>query len=295
MTTYLAGQTERITETFSTSAGVNTDPTTVAAAIKAPDGTTTNKVYPGDITRSATGVYYFDLLFSQAGVWQIGWTGTGTLAAVDYDIYQVEPNPLLGYGSAARSTLAPLIQTVRMLTYAASGSCDYTIGTANYWDDVQIQTLLDRHRLDIYRAPLAAIPAHVGGGTIRYTQYVAPYSDLEATSGGTALFVVSNSIGDVSGTAAWTADYARGVVTFAADQRGTSYYLDARTYDLYGTAAELLRAWANYEKLSYDVSPDNQSFRRSQKPKQLRELADEYAQKAWPMVAALTRGGGHGW
>lgn len=288
MTTYLAGQTERITETFSTSAGANTDPTTVAATVKAPDGTTTNKAYPGDITRLTTGIYYFDLTFTQAGVWTIGWTGTGTLAAVDLDSYQVDPNPLLGYGSPARSTLADLIQTVRTLTYA--GQTEYSIGTANYWDDVQIQIMLDRHRLDLWRVPMCAIPQQTTGGSLLYYRYSSEYSDLEATAGGTAIFQIQNSIGDVSGTAAWTADYARGFVTFAADQRGTAYYLTARTYDLYGTASELLRAWAAREKLSYDIAPDNQSFRHNQKVKQLREMADEYGQRAWPMVVALVRG-----
>lgn len=188
----------------------------------------------------------------------------------------------------ARTTMARLIQEVRNLT--AADHAEYTIGTATYWDDAQVQTMLDRHRRDVNRAPLEAVYAWASGGSIQYQEYRACFGEWEATDGGSAIFQVEDSTGANAGTAAWSADYARGIVTFAADQRGTAYYVTGRVFDLYGAAAELLRAWAAREKLAFDFSSDQQSFKRSQKAQTLLQMAVEYEGKAWTRSAPMRRG-----
>lgn len=189
---------------------------------------------------------------------------------------------------SARSTLADLIQAVRSLTFASTA--EYTVGTASYWDDVQIATLLDEHRQDLWRVPLQSIQRRAAGGSIQWFDYQAPVGNLEATSGGTAVFYVQDALGTTMGTASWSMDYARGLLSFTQDQRGTtSYFVTARTYDLYATAAQLLRAWGAREKLSYDIAPDNQQLRRSQRFQQMLTMAAEYDRQSWPTSVQMVR------
>ncbi|MBI4496850.1 MAG: hypothetical protein HY689_02985 [Chloroflexi bacterium] len=187
----------------------------------------------------------------------------------------------------ARSGMAVLIDQVRTLTQASTA--EYTLGTASFWDDDHVQELLDGHRVDVYRELLTPIPKHVGGGSIQWLEYRSQFRNLEQTDGGTAVFIVEDSTGADSGTANWTADYQRGIVTFTADQRGTSYFLTGRAYDLYGAAADLLTAWAAREKLQFDFSTDGQRFHRSQKVKMLMQMAVEYRRQQWPRTAAMVR------
>jgi hypothetical protein len=162
----------------------------------------------------------------------------------------------------ARATMSDLITRVRALTGA---------GTAD-WSDDQVQDVLDRHRLDLVREPLAADEEYAGG-TLTWKTYRSGWGHLEQTNGGTAVFVVADSLGNARGTATWTADYQRGVVTFAADQRGTALYLTGRSYDVHAASAELLEAWASAVALDFDFATDGQSFRRSQKAEALRAQA----------------------
>lgn len=187
----------------------------------------------------------------------------------------------------ARSTLARLIQEVRTLTQA--NVQEWTLGTASYWDDNQLEILLDRHRRDVLREPLRSHTHYVGGGSIEWRTYSSDYGQWEATDGGTAVFEVEDGLGATQGTALWTADYVRGIVTFGANQGGTAYYLTGRVFDLYGAASELLRTWAAREKLAFDFSSDGQSFKRSQKASTLLALANEYAGMGWAQTATMVR------
>ena len=191
----------------------------------------------------------------------------------------------------ARSTLTSLIDQLRTLTQAPTDA--WTLvgsdGTLTYWSDDQCQEILDRHRLDLDGEPLTILPHAIGGGTLTWQDYRSRYDWLEATDGGTAVFVLRDSAGSVAGTALWTADYGRGILTFGTSTGGTSYYLWARSYDLYGAAAELLRAWAAREKLSYDVDSDGQRLTRSQKARNLLDLAREYSRQARPQTIRTIR------
>lgn len=186
-----------------------------------------------------------------------------------------------------RSTMARLIQEVRSLTQA--NPAEWSLGTANYWDDNQIEILLDRHRRDVVREPLRSVSVYVGGGSIEWREYHSQYGQWEATSGGSAVFEIEDALGAAQGTALWSADYVRGVVTFGQNQGGTAYYLTGRVYDLYGAASELLRSWASHEKLGFDFASDGQSFKRSQKVTHLLGLANHYAGMGWAQTARMVR------
>lgn len=193
---------------------------------------------------------------------------------------------------SARSGMAALIDTIRTMTNA--GTAEYTLGTANFWDDDHVQAVLDNHRRDVYEQPLTPASHRVGGGTVQWNDYYAGQGDWEQTTGGTAVFIVRDSVGSVmaSGTAQsqWTADYANGHITWGGTGTdGSAYYLTGRYYDLNGAAAELLKGWAAHESRSFDFAADAQQFKRSQKAQMLLSQATEYAAKAWNESGTMTR------
>lgn len=190
---------------------------------------------------------------------------------------------------AARATLNHLIDRLRSMTQV--GASDWTLGTATFWDGDHMQQVLDAHRHDFFRCPLRPQPKHTGGGSIQYLDYYAEYGNLEKTSGGSLIFIVENSAGTDKGTATWSADYMRGVVTFTTDQKGTVYYLTGRTYDLNGAAADIWRMKADhYAGTHFDFSTDNMRVNRSQVVTHSLTMADQYAAKAWAHSRQMLRG-----
>jgi hypothetical protein len=170
------------------------------------------------------------------------------------------------------------ISRVRALTYA--GTAEYSIGTANFWDDNQIEQVLDRHRQDLVRHKLLREPNYIGGGSVIYTRLRSAYGFLETAASGTAVFIIEDSVGDDRGTATYTADYQLGIFDFDSDTGGTALYLTARSYDIYGAAAELLEQWATRESRCFDFTTDGQTFNVTQKVQGLREQASLLRKRA---------------
>jgi hypothetical protein len=177
----------------------------------------------------------------------------------------------------ARTTMTRLIDRVRTLTYA--GTAEYTVGTASFWDADHVQEVLDANRRDVYRANLH-IQETYDAGAVQYKVYEAHLSEWETTDGGTATFVVQTSPGVTVGTASYTADYQRGVVTFTSDQAGAAYLVTGRVYDIYAAAADLLEAWAAREARQYEVETPAVRAMRQQKMKQLLSMAGQYRAKS---------------
>lgn len=192
---------------------------------------------------------------------------------------------------AARTTLSQLIDRLR--TFGQAGTGDWTLGTAIYWDSDHLQQVLDAHRHDLYRIPLVPHPKHVGG-SIQYFEYHTGYQYFEKTSGGTAIFVIEDGLGNdqsTGGTPSWSADYMRGVVTFTTDRGGTPYYVTGRIYDLNGAAADIWRTKADhYSGTHFDFSTDNMSVKRSQVIDHSLTMAERYEAKAWAISAQMDRG-----
>lgn len=187
---------------------------------------------------------------------------------------------------AARSTLADIISDVRALTSA--GPNEYTKGSANYFDDDQLQRILDRHRNDVFDHVLTAAPHH-SGGTLVFQTYVAALDSWEATDGGTALFVLTSRTGGTVVPSGWSADYQRGIVRFDADQGRVAYSVTGRRYDIYGAAAEVLRVWATQKKAACDFTVDGAAEFVEGQTRNMLALAKEYAAKAEPITMALGR------
>lgn len=183
----------------------------------------------------------------------------------------------------ARSTMSSLISTLRELTNDAAG-------TAQVFTDDTLQRHLDAHRQDFYFQPLTPIAAQLAGGSVAYYEYRAGRQWLETTQAGTAIFLVQDSTGATRGTATWAdVDYQRGAVTFTTNQAGTALYLTARSYDIYGAAADVLTDWAGKVALQFDFASDQQSFSRSQKQAMLLQAAERYRRQAKARRANVTR------
>jgi hypothetical protein len=183
---------------------------------------------------------------------------------------------------ALRSTMSSLILHVREL--AAIGTDDRTLeGTStthSYWSDEQVQTVLDRNRLDIVDEELSKHRSINSGGTAEYRIYDSQHRNYEATDGGTAIYYLRTSTGSRAGTATYTPDYASGRVLFAADTLGTAYFLNGRTYDVYAAAAEIWRQKAAQVAERFDFSADGASFRASQLMGHYERMAQEMEKKA---------------
>lgn len=162
-----------------------------------------------------------------------------------------------------RTGMAALVEELRGMTEA--GTLEYTAGTTSYWDDDQMQNVLDLHRRDLTFAQIAVFPKIVSGGTLQHFEYRSPYKFFEATDGGTAVFYLQDSTGATAGTSLWSADYRRGVVTFASDTKGTSFYVTGRSYDMNAAAADVWRKKAaHYAPSAFNFSTDNHRIDREQ-------------------------------
>lgn len=159
-------------------------------------------------------------------------------------------------------------------------------GTA-VWSDDQAQELLDDNRVTVYSESLASIAQDIGSTV--YLVYYSRYSNHEELASGTTVWRLFDANGSTIGTANYSVDYQRGVVTFAADQQGSARYLDARSYDLAGAAADAWRQRAAMQADGYDFSADGASFNRSQWFKHCQQMAEGYDRQRVTTVSLMTR------
>lgn len=173
-----------------------------------------------------------------------------------------------------RSGMSEIINDLRVITEA--GSSEWTLGNLTFWDDTQLQNILDKHREDFTFQPLEEHPVYSTGGTLIYREYEVEYKNIEQTTGGTAIFYIQDGNFDTAGTATWTADYRRGRITFTDNQAGLSFYATGRAYDLNSAAAEVWRIKANHYATNFDFSTDNHNVKKSQVYDHCIERAEYY-------------------
>jgi hypothetical protein len=174
----------------------------------------------------------------------------------------------------SRATLAELRNILRGMTEA--GTADWTLGTISFFDDTQLDIILDRYRSDFTHEQMTPRPIVGVGGTSLWFEYEANRTNLEQTDGGTAIFYVQDGTGATVGTADYTTDYLRGVIEFAVDRGGSVYYWNGRSYDLNAAAADIWRKKASHYAKSFSFSTDNHRVERSQLYKQASEMAEMY-------------------
>lgn len=105
-TTYDLGDLVRITGTFTTAAGVATDPTAVLCTYTDPSGDATTLTYGTDVAlvKSSTGVYYVDVNADEQGVWEYRFYATGTGQAADEGSFIVQTDTQFSYNAGLVAT-----------------------------------------------------------------------------------------------------------------------------------------------------------------------------------------------
>ena len=159
-------------------------------------------------------------------------------------------------------------------------------GTA-VWTADEAQELLDTFRTDVYGHELTPAPQHVSGTTV-FKVHLAAFENLETAASGTAGFRLYDANGSAI-SSGFTADYLRGIFTFAADQRGSARYVDARSYDLNAAAAAGWREWMASKASLYRFSADGASYDRNQWFAHCAQMAAYYDRLSKPSVTTLTR------
>ena len=188
----------------------------------------------------------------------------------------------------ARTGLTSLILQLRGM--ADAGASEYTLGTAVFWDDNHVQDVLDRHRMDVVHEWLNPIVQYDAAGATSYHEYRSQYGDFEATTGGTSIFVIQDSLGNNYGTATYTPDYSRGIVTFSANNMGSAAYLIGRCYDLRSAAAEIWRTKAGQTAKLFNFSTDGHSLSREQYFEHCIRMVDFWESRAGATVTEVLRG-----
>jgi hypothetical protein len=194
---------------------------------------------------AVVGVHYVDVLATASD---------GDKPVVRLTLNAVYPTP------TCRSGMVDLVTELRIMSEANPD--DYTIAGVPYWSDAQLQTILDNNRTDLIFEPLQSIPWQ-GSGSIIYREY-RTWTNMEKTTGGTDIFYVQDSNGVTIGSANYTVDYLRGVITFTADQGATYYYITGRSYDLNAGAAEVWRKKGAHYAHAFNFSTDNHRIDREQ-------------------------------
>lgn len=166
--------------------------------------------------------------------------------------------------STARNSLLPLVARVRLMV-------DDPGGEGQQFTDAEVQDALDRRRDEARYIPLTEIPTILPGGTTTYLIFTAPVGAWED-----GIEVVNSSYEPLTPT---DADLMNGRFTFAAEPR-LPVMLSGFTYDLHGSAGDLLMTLATKESSSYDINADGLSLSRSQKAAAYRERAYEHLAKA---------------
>jgi hypothetical protein len=169
--------------------------------------------------------------------------------------------------------MVDLIRDLRTLTEA--GRDDYVVDSVTYWQDDHLQRILDNHRTDMKWYEMTAIEE--GDGS--YLDYSIGYGNIEATTGGTAIFIVQDLNGAAVTSPSYSVDYQRGVVTFSSDTTGTLYWVTGRSYDLNAAAAEVWEKKLAHYARAIDFSTDGHNIRREQLYQHAKEMVDKYLQK----------------
>ena len=155
-----------------------------------------------------------------------------------------------------RTGMSDLVQTVRELSNA--GTSEMTVGTVAYYSDDHIQTSLDNHRRDFQYMPMDVVTEQASGSVVYKEFHTEPYIE----SG--TVFYLQTAGGTAVGTALYSVDYTRGVVTFTNDTAGTAFFASGRTFDVYSAAADIWDRKASNVANQVDWSSDNHSIKNSQ-------------------------------
>lgn len=170
---------------------------------------------------------------------------------------------------ALRSTLYQILAELRSLIGDTA--------TPTVFTDLELQTMLDRNRLDVRYLVLEPVETIAPGGTITYTEYRTPGRYGGRAWEDTAALVT----GSYAVLTPASSDLLNGSWTLSSSQ-APPVLLSGSGYDLQATAADAYDRWAGRLKLAYDFTADGATFNRSQQIEHLLRLAAEARRLARP-------------
>ena len=92
------GETVRLNATFANFARANADPTTIIVIYKTPSGSPGTSTYASSgvdgWTKTATGIYAYDLAVTEAGMWAYAFEGTGAVDTYRPSTFEILPRPV---------------------------------------------------------------------------------------------------------------------------------------------------------------------------------------------------------
>lgn len=179
----------------------------------------------------------------------------------------------------ARAGMTTLISSLRQKTNA--GTADYTLGAITFWSDAQLQAELDKQQQTWRYVRLNSSPVLVSG-TYEYYDYLVPLEltgELEENAADSGWCVRDSAGGSIS-SSGYSVNYQAKKVTFTANQQGSVYYLDARSYNVNAAAAEVWRMKASIAATNVDWKSDNHQVSSSQEYEHCIRMAEFYDAEA---------------
>lgn len=186
---------------------------------------------------------------------------------------------------AIRTGMVELVALLRRLTRAREN--EYSIGEDSYWSDEQLQDVLDRYRNTIRRLSLVPSRDYIEGVWVSLDyELPANLRNLER-AGVNSGWVLRDTGGFTVSEDDYTVDWNAGIITFDEDTNNAYYYLDARAYDVYGAAVEVVEGKIAFLSNKVDWASDNHRISASQEAKSYMALLAELRRKAGGSLRSL--------
>lgn len=231
------------------------------------DGTAWTVAAAGTVTAEAAGSVRYD------------WASGNTATAGDYAahfIVHFSSGELTGPEFPVRVfALAPAGVAARRVRFLLDDS------DASLFSDQDVEAALAQRSVVLIDERIYG-EEQMRAGSVEWRVYTGEYAWLDEAV----------SLRDVTGAtvSGWSADYAAGRFTFAANTFGTPYFISGSAYDPNLAAADLADRLAARYAREYDFDSDGSSFKRSQRAQAWRDLAAQLrGAAAAPSVATVTR------
>lgn len=205
-------------------AGEPTDPTTITAEVREPDGTVGEYTYSTEpdqpephIVRTSVGVYTLTLVPDAAGVWAVEWTGTGAVTAVVHNLYKVAPSPLTR-PIPASGIIASAEEVAAQSTAVLSAADLVALEQQIVLYQSELEALLGRGVTMMERVEAVPLPlSHRGDGGDRWHARRGPVHGITSMVAGAVALLSTDYSRNRNGAEVWGGSWVEGtnlVVTY---------------------------------------------------------------------------------
>lgn len=170
---------------------------------------------------------------------------------------------------AVRPSMAALILELRGLTDASIGEA--TVNGITFWDDDQLQSILDSYRNDIVDVQLLPVAQRVAGSTV-YKRYYFPEE--------VGNFIESDfTITDENGFSltGWTYTAGTRYILFSSDHANQPVYMTGAAYNIRLAAAKVWLTKASHRTTLIDWKAGGQTFAEDQEYQHCMQKFAEFA------------------